>query len=247
MTVSIRAALLCAAISLGGCAVGRPWVLAEGQHPQSFQRGAPKTLDGRFLLYLPQGFANEGRKWPLIIFLHGSGEAGNDLGKVKIHGPPMRVEGLEDFPFVVVSPQAPDSSGFDTDTLDALLDELLARLPVDPDRVYLTGLSMGGFATWQWAAERPERFAAIAPICGAGDVRRACRLKNVPVWAFHGARDDVVPIGPDQDMVDAVKACGGDVRFTVYPEGNHNAWTQTYANPRLYEWLLRQRRPRAGS
>jgi poly(3-hydroxybutyrate) depolymerase len=222
----------------------RPWKLQEGQHPMSFEARGVKKASSRFLLYLPRGFADGGRKWPLMIFLHGSGEAGSDPAKVKVNGPPMIAEGRDDFPFILVSPQAADESGFDVRALDALLDQVLARLPVDPDRVYLTGLSMGGYDTWRWGSERPGRFAAIAPVCGSGDVQRACRLKSVPVWAFHGAKDDVVPIGPDQAMVDAVRACGGDALFTIYPEGNHNAWTETYANPKLYEWLLGQRRTR---
>ncbi len=126
-----------------------------------------------------------------------------------------------------------------------MLDELPARLPVDADRIYLTGLSLGGYGIWNIAIDHPERFAAIAPICGAGESDNACRLKSVPVWAFHGGSDSVVPLKDDQDMVDAVRACGGDVKFTVYPGVDHDAWTQTYANPALYQWFLQHRRSNA--
>ncbi len=126
--------------------------------------------------------------------------------------------------------------------LNGMLDELIASLPVDIDRVYLTGLSMGGFATWGWAVETPERFAAIAPICGGWDPVDAPKLKKLPIWAFHGADDDVIDITDGQDMVDAVQAAGGNVKFTIYPDGGHDVWTETYANPALYEWLLQHAR-----
>jgi predicted peptidase len=115
-------------------------------------------------------------------------------------------------------------------------------LPVDEDRIYLTGLSMGGYATWAWATLQPGRFAAIAPIAGGWAPEDACKLKELPIWAFHGAKDSVVPVGPHQQMIDAINACGGDAKFTVYPDADHDSWTATYANPELFEWFLRHRR-----
>jgi predicted peptidase len=236
--------IVCAlALLLAGCAAHGPrWSLAEGQHPQSFEGEITKTVSARFLLYLPKGIADDGRKWPLIVFLHGAGERGSDLEKVKIHGPPKLVEEKEDFPFIVVSPQAEATRNFDADALIGLLDEVVRQLPVDEDRIYLTGLSMGGFATWAWATLQPDRFAAIAPIAGGWGPEDACKLKDLPIWAFHGAKDNVVPVGPHQQMVDAVNACGGKAKMTVYPEADHDSWTETYANPALYEWFLQQRR-----
>ncbi len=231
---------------LGGCAVHKPWTLAEGQHPQSFETQGASANGSRFLLYLPKGYdKTDGKKWPLIVFLHGSGERGDDIEKVKLHGPPKIVEAQADFPFIVVSPQAPESAVWKSATVNALLDELIARLPVDADRIYLTGLSLGGHGTWNIAAAHPERFAAIAPVCGFGDVKNACQLKNLPIWAFHGEKDSVVSVQDDAAMVAAVKACGGDVKFTVYPGVDHDSWTQTYANPALYEWLLQHKRKTA--
>ena len=164
---------LLAGLSLiAGCAARHSWMLAPGQHPQSFERRVTVETHGRFLLYLPAGFDPSGRtRYPLLIFLHGSGESGEDLEKVKVHGPPKLVASKPDFPFIVASPQARNSiERFDPATLDAMLDELLEQLPIDPDRVYLTGLSMGGIWTYGWAIQHPERFAAIAPVCG-GDAR----------------------------------------------------------------------------
>ena len=241
---SLLLTLLAGLILIAGCAARHSWVLAPGQHPQSFERRVTVETHGRFLLYLPAGFDASGRtRYPLLIFLHGSGESGEDLEKVKVHGPPKLVASKPDFPFIVASPQARNHiERFDPATLDAMLDELLEQLPVDPDRIYLTGLSMGGIWTYGWAIRHPERFAAIAPVCGLWDPGDACRLKDVPVWAFHGAQDPVVPLDGDQAMIDAIKACGGDARLTVYLYTGHDSWNQAYADPELYQWLLQQRR-----
>lgn len=233
-------------LALVGCATEGVQPFVEGQHAQGLHRRVTRTIDARYLLHLPAGFQAQGdARYPLLIFLHGSGEAGEDLDRLKVQGPPEIVESRRDFPFIVASPQTPASEkGFDYAMLDALLDELLERLPIDPDRVYLTGLSLGGEWTYGWASTKPERFAAIAPVCGTWTPAVACHLKKVPVWAFHGARDDVVPLAGDQAMIEAINACGGDARLTVYPETGHDAWTQAYADEQLYAWLLTHRRAR---
>jgi predicted peptidase len=214
------------------------------------QRG--QTLDAKvtvaekinYLLYLPKDYAKDKqKKWPVLVFLHGSGERGADLNKVKLHGPPKIVETeKKDLPFIIVSPQCPDGEWWRPITVIALVDEVLAKYRADADRVYLTGLSMGGFATWATACEFPDRFAAIAPICGGGIPYQAQMLKNVPVWAFHGPKDQAVPFQESVKMCSAVKQFGGDVKLTLYPEATHDSWTVTYANPELYEWLLSHKR-----
>lgn len=195
-----------------------------------------------YWLHLPANYAPaSGEPWPLILFLHGMGERGDNLELVKIHGIANVVENQPDFPFITVSPQCPDTVTWAPDELDhlnALLDDIITRYAVDTSRIYLTGLSMGGFGTWYLAARNPERFAAIAPICGGGPVKDANRLRKTPIWAFHGAQDDVVPLSRSEEMVAAVRAAGGNPRFTVYPEANHNSWTQTYDNPTLYTWFM---------
>jgi len=178
--------------------------------------------------------------WPLVVFLHGAGERGNDLNSVKRHGPLKLVEQGENFPFLIAAPQCPQNDWWFTSELDAWLSELLKQLPVDEKRIYLTGLSMGGFATWYWAIEHPERFAAIAPVCGGGEPFLVERIKDVPVWAFHGADDNVVPLRRTLEMVDALKKVGKNVRFTVYENTGHDSWTKAYNTPELYEWLLMQ-------
>jgi predicted peptidase len=189
----------------------------------------------------------------LMLFLHGLGECGNnELERVKIHGPPSFVDSRPDFPFVVVSPQCPPPKGqmkdvpkaWKADQLIQLIDHVTHQLKIDRTRVYCTGLSMGGFGTWRLVADHPERFAAALPICGGGEPGAwACSLRRVPVWAFHGAKDPTVPLSKSEEMVDAVRRAGGDVKLTVYPDVEHNSWKPTYDNPQVYEWLLSHRGP----
>ncbi|MHC5752611.1 MAG: carboxylesterase family protein [Nostoc sp.] len=179
---------------------------------------------------------------PTILSLHGSGERGSDLDDVKKHGVAQIVEKQPDFRFIVISPQCPHGKHWNVERLSYLLDEAISSYPVDPDRVYLTGFSMGGYGTWHLAAAQPQRFAAIAPVCGGGNPQAAPKLKNLPVWAFHGAKDRVVALSESEIMVSALKAHNGNVKFTVYPEADHDSWTQTYNNPELYEWFLQHRR-----
>lgn len=198
-----------------------------------------------YLLYLPDDYEKSDQDWPLLLFLHGAGESGNDLERVKRHGPPKQIAAGKDFPCIVVSPQSP-RMGWRPEVLNALLDEVTSKYRVDESRIYVSGISMGGYGTWALAAASPDRFAAIAPICGGGNPADAPKLKGVPAWVFHGARDSVVPLARSEEMVEALKAAGGNVKFTVYPDADHDSWTVTYDNPELYEWLLSQRRPEKG-
>jgi predicted peptidase len=138
----------------------------------------------------------------------------------------------------VVSPQCPEGRWWKVDDLATLLDEVEAKYRVDADRIYLTGLSMGGFGTWDLASNFPDRFAAIAPMCGGGQPEMARRLKYLPIWVFHGDADPSVPVKKSDDMVEALKKVGADVKFTKYPGVGHDCWTQSYANPELYTWFL---------
>lgn len=197
----------------------------------------------RYLLYLPEGYNKDTiTRFPLMIFLHGSGESGDDLAKVKVHGPPKLIEQGKKFPFIIVSPQAPPMTGWQTEVLIGMLADIKKKYRVDNDRVYLTGLSMGGFGTWNWAEKTPGEFAAIAPICGGGDASQTWKLRHMPVWCFHGAKDDVVPVSSSQKMVDSLKKYNPSVKFTIYPEANHNSWDTTYNNEALYSWLLSQKK-----
>lgn len=203
------------------------------------------TAKLKYLLYLPPGYEKGSDLWPMILFLHGAGETGEDLAKVKIHGPPKIIDAGKTLPFVVVSPQSPQR-GWNVLALNALLDEVIKSHRIDADRVYLTGLSMGGRGTWDLAAAYPERFAAIVPICGSGNPGDGRKLKNIPAWVFHGAKDTGVPLELSENMVKAVNKAGGSAKLTVYPEAGHDSWTETYNNPELYQWLLEQKRTKVG-
>jgi len=215
-----------------------------GQHSHTFEETVTKTLSCNYLLFLPEDYGKQEKDWPLMLFLHGAGERGSDLQKVKVHGPPKIVEKQEDFPFIVVSPQCPEGDWWDEklEVLTNLLDDIVARYDVDTDRIYLTGLSMGGYGTWALASKYPDRFAAIAPICGGGKRFMAYRLKDMPVWAFHGAKDRVVPLEESEEMVEAINDRGGNAKLTVYPDAGHDSWTESYDNQELYDWLLEHRR-----
>jgi predicted peptidase len=218
--------------------------MGQSQSPKKFSKQIDKTVELEYLLYLPKDYGQKSQKWPLMLFLHGAGERGNDLNLVKKHGPPKLVDQGKDLPFIIVSPQCPAGQWWleKVDVLLALLDEIQSNYAVDPNRVYVTGLSMGGYGTWTLACQHPERFAAIVPICGGGQSFLADRLKDMPVWAFHGAKDPTVPLKETQQMVDAVTKAGGHAKLTVYPEAGHDSWTATYDNPELYTWLLSHQR-----
>lgn len=197
----------------------------------------------RYLEALPAAYPEDGQKrWPLVIFLHGAGERGDDLKKVAKHGPPKLVEAGREFPFILLSPQCPSWQWWDAVELDIWLDAVLRKYRVDTQRIYLTGLSMGGFGTWSWAQKSPERFAAIVPVCGGGDPEQAAKLKSLPVWAFHGAKDPTVAAAKTEEMIAAIKAAGGEPKVTIYPEATHDSWTETYANDEVYSWMLVQKR-----
>jgi predicted peptidase len=220
-------------------------MMATGsQQARVFRWNRAPAANMDYLLFLPKGYSEAGgQPWPLILFLHGAGERGHNLDKVRRHGLPSHLADWADFPAIVASPQCPPHTSWSNVLLLAFLDHLAGEVTVDLDRLYVTGMSMGGYATWSLAVADPSRFAAIAPVCGGGDPFQACRMKGVPVWAFHGADDDVVPLRASQEMVEALRDCGGDVRLTVYPHVGHDAWTPTYANPDLYGWLFSHARP----
>ena len=227
-------------LTLFGCSTTKQ-IVGGKQTEQILQKEITQTVQVDYLLYLPKDY-NSSKKFPLLLFLHGSGERGKDLEKVKVHGPPKLIASGKDFPFIVVSPQCPENQWWSIADLDVLLNEIVENYNVDPHRIYVTGLSMGGFGTWELAIKYPDRFAAIAPICGGGNSHLVSVLKDLPVWVFHGAKDNVVPLSSAQEMVDVLEKAGGNVKFTIYPEAGHDSWTETYNNPELYEWFIKQKR-----
>lgn len=200
-------------------------------------------IQHNFLLYLPEDYDQQ-ESVPLMLFLHGAGERGNQLDRVAIHGPPKLIKAGKKFPCMVVSPQCEKDRWWEPLELLALLDHLEANYKVDRSRVYVTGLSMGGYGTWALAQREPNRFAAIAPICGGGNARflKHSGEWTTPVWAFHGARDSVVPANETLEMVSALRQKGVHARLTIYSDTDHDSWNQAYDNQQLYDWMFAQRR-----
>ncbi len=252
----MRKRLCLALICLLGVRAGTVWsqedMLITNQKALQLERTLKKKVEANYLLFLPKDYhAKSNQRWPLLLFLHGAGERGTNISKVTEHGPPKIVKNKPDFPFILVSPQCPANQRWENDVLLALLDEVVAKYKVDKKRIYLTGLSMGGYGTWSLGIAYPEKFAAIAPICGGGDIidvllasrTKTQALKTLPVWAFHGAKDPVVKVAESERMVNALKTAGcKEVELKVYPEAGHDSWTETYTNPQLYDWFLKHTR-----
>jgi len=225
---------------------------SQTQTVKEFEFHKTQSASVKYLLFLPRGYdAAAEKRWPLILFLHGAGERGDDVWKVATHGPPKNVAQDPDFPFIVVSPQCPNDEVWSNDILLSLLDDVMRSLKADSNRVYLTGLSMGGYGTWSLGLRHPEKFAAIVPICGGGELitvllakdEKARAMKSLGVWAFHGGKDPIVPLEESQRMVDILKKVGAsDVKLTVYPDTGHDSWVEAYKNPELYQWLLSHER-----
>ena len=245
------AAALCVATALGGCVTTEPResapckpAIATGFINQSVQ---VHDKESRYVVYVPREY-DPSRPWPLIVFLHGSGERGEDgLWQTDVGlGHAIR-QWPERFPCLVLMPQCPKDILWDEDKaamdiIDATLDKTLRDFNVDPDRIYLTGLSMGGFATWIYGAQHIDRYAALMPICGGGRTEDAKALAKVPIWVFHGADDDGIEPEESRRMVRAITAAGGTIKYTEFPNTKHDAWDPAYADPESIRWLLAQRR-----
>jgi len=244
---------------------------APGPEVRTFSATTITTLGYECLLSLPRGYADAGAtRWPLLVFLHGSGESGHDVHRVAVNGPPKLLDpGAHLTPaeaaaaeilatrFIVVSPQCPDEGvAWLDDHVLTVIDRLLALYQADPDRVYLTGLSMGGYGAWSLALRHADRFAAVAPVSGGanlldvlnaedGTLPHVAELRRLGLWVVHGAKDDVVPVSESTRVVDYLRKSGvTDLTLTIVPEHGHDVWNAFYADPRFYDWLLAHRRLR---
>jgi predicted peptidase len=202
----------------------------------------------------------DGKKYPLVVFLHGAGERGSDNEKQLVHGVPQFVANLEKHPCFLIAPQCPEGKRWvevdwsaDSHTQPkepdevgrltlVLVEKTIKDLPIDPKRVYITGLSMGGYGTWDLLARRPDLFAAAAPVCGGADEATATKIKDIPIWAFHGAKDTAVKPARSRNMIAALKKAGGKPKYTEYPEVGHNSWDNAYRDPELFKWLFAQKK-----
>ena len=190
-----------------------------------------------YLLYEPESIEVD---VPLLVFLHGGGEGGNDIERVKKNGPPKRIEEGKEFPFYVLSPQNPHEKEFwDDRIVMELVDETVRKYKIDKSRIYLAGLSRGGYGTWRLAMNNSDKFAAMIVVCAASSPTVYARwIKDIPVWIFHGEKDETVPVSESIKMADALKAQGANIKLTLYPDAGHDAWTETFNNDVVYEWLL---------
>ena len=223
--------------------------LRTGQHAYSYTLASGAQIN--FLMYLPAAYL-PAKKWPLILYLHSSLEKGSDLNMLRERALPKKLEQDPALPFIVISPQIEAKYWyFYVDTLEVLLNDLEKKLPIDTHKEYLTGFSLGGYGAWAYAYHVPERFAAIAPVAGSLDENSFfmvpddfCRMKAVPVWAFHGELDENVSAKEDNALIQALSECGGEAKITLYPEVRHlQAGELAYADENLYTWLLSHARP----
>ena len=203
-----------------------------------------------YLAITPAAFKTQSR-WPLIVFLHGGDQSGNDLELLKLNGPPKYALTNPGFPFVVVAPQLPAGKIWNGDVVAGLTKQVVARFRIDPSRVYLTGLSTGGYGVWDTAMKHPERFAAVVPVSGGGDIviplhaqgAQLDALRSLSVWAFHGGADTTVAPSESQRMVDQLRRIGaGDVSITIYSGAPHDIWSRVYDNDAVYNWMLARQR-----
>ncbi len=218
--------------------------------PHTLRQTIQQQVELDYLLALPADYT-PARRWPLMLFLHGSGQRGSQVDEVRKHGLPQ-LAAAQSLPFILVAPQCPAQTTWAVHlaALAALLDAVAASYAVDPERVHVTGLSMGGTGAWLLAATYPERFASLTPVCGddtwlISDYDQLERLCSMPTWVFHGALDLVIPLVKSAQMVAALRERGGNVRLTVYPDVGHNAWNQAYATQDWYSWLSQQARTSA--
>lgn len=242
-------------IVLGFVVITLPGVsLASPDESPVFVDRVLKSADGtesKYVVYIPRGYtaeSNASKRWPVILFLHGAGERGDD-GKKQVTvglGPALRKRESES-PFVAIFPQCRSGGSWRADSPDGeramtILSEVEKEFRTDPDRIYLSGLSMGGMGTWSLSMKYPDRFAALVPICGRGDIEQASKIAKLPIWCFHGDADRAVTVEGSRTMIAAIKEVGGNPKYTEYPGVGHNSWDAAYATPELFPWLLEQRR-----
>lgn len=240
------------------CPAGR--AAADEEKSPVFEKKVYADAQGHKLPYrlLKPEPIDPAAKYPLVLFLHGAGERGADNEKQLKHGARefAKAENRKKYPCFVIAPQCPENDRWADWSAKSLPPEPLppmrlviellkqaqAEHPIEPRRVYVTGLSMGGFGTFDLIERHPDWFAAAAPICGGGDVSAAERIAKIPMWVFHGAKDKVVPVKLSQTMVEALKKAGGNPKYTEYPDAGHDSWTATYKDRELFAWLFAQKR-----
>lgn len=238
----------CDAFAQARSTATRPTSRSNGL-PADFVAATITSSDGYtqpYAVFVPENY-DRAKKWPLVMFLHGSGEGGADgVRQTRVGLGPFVAMYRKKCPFIAVFPQSPNAKtwfrGPQAKIMFEILDKVQRDYSVDPDRIYLTGISMGGFGTWEMGMMRPDLFAALIPICGGGPVEFVDPLKRMPIWCFHGARDDRVPVKSSRVLIDRLKKIGGEPKYTEFPDEGHLCWDTAYATQGLFPWMLKQRR-----
>jgi predicted peptidase len=235
------AAILSAGVSAQTAKEAGPALI--GQQPHTLQREVPHKVDIQYLLFLPKEYDKSANQWPLILYLHGGSARGDDISRIKKLGLTEKVEADPSFPFIVVSPQCrPGEIWTDVDALGAVLDEVARTHRVDPERVYVTGHSMGGRGAIYAAYKMPKRFAAIVSLGPVSPITAwGAKLAPIPLWLFHGSNDQFTPLKEVEELIHAVETAGGHPQLTVLPERDHYI-LDVYDRPNVYEWLAQQKR-----
>jgi len=221
---------------------------ATSQSSKSFEGQVTLAVKYDYLLALPSGYDEDSTKrWPLVVFLHGAGERGAKVEQVMRHGPPKLIAAGKSIPAIVISPQCQPGQIWNPHAVHALTQHIMQSHRVDEARVYLTGLSMGGFGTWETAMEYPHTYSALVPICGGAGVRfvMAEKIKHIPIWIFHGEKDTVVEPSFSTRMNEVLTKLGAQPKLTLYPGVGHDAWTATYDNQTMWDWLFQQKKAAA--
>tara|TARA_B100001173_G_scaffold157293_1_gene136240 strand:+ start:191 stop:862 length:672 start_codon:yes stop_codon:yes gene_type:complete len=215
----------------------------KNKSSEEFLTSLTMPVSLKYHIYYPDNYYDSDTIFPLVLFLHGAGERGNDLSLVEKHGIPKMINSGEDFPFITVAPQCPKNQWWSeplyVKTLILLVEDIIRSNKIDIGRIYATGLSMGGYGTLAIAKERPDLFSAIIPVCGGMDTTDIERLKDIPIWLFHGDEDKVVPVENSELIYDLLKPMNPDIKITIYKGVNHNSWDMTYNDKKIYDWILK--------
>ena len=205
-----------------------------------FEINSKETL--KYRISFPKNFdKKKNQLWPIIIYLHGAGERGSNLGKLDNYGLFPYIKSVENFPFVVFAPLCPENEVWDFQykNIMSCLDHISDDYKIDSKKVYLTGMSMGGQATWNFAIYEPTKYAAIAPVCGCIASPNTClKLNKTPIWTFHGKKDESIPFSESERLVNILKPINKELNFTIYENNGHEVCSLAYENTELYKWLL---------
>lgn len=211
----------------------------------SVQAQHKQKANYKYLLYLPKDYSATSKVYPLMIYLGGGSQRGADLNKLKTFGPPSLISKGKEFDFIIVSPQCPEGKTWTSENwFDALSASLIPEYRIDTSRIYVTGISIGGYGTWQVAMDYPDKFAAIIPLCGGindSDTTNISKIKHLPIWTFHGTADDVIPIAETERVFKKLRMLKSQIRFTRIKNGDHGI-QYLYEDPEIYKWMLKQRK-----